>query len=264
MILKESIINFVFYEDLHMSIVLGCIFTLLGVASILYGVAMALGAHGSMFFVIWFVIGGILILDGILRFRKVVFPAIPLLIVRIIVITLFVLFVFVEICIISKFGSDTDSDVDYLIVAGAQVYEHGPSPVLKYRLDAALEYLSEHTSTICIVTGGKGSNEVRPEAEVMAEYLIARGISEDRIMIENRSRTTTENMKNAAELFDTANSSTAIITNNFHLFRSVRIARKQGIRNVVGIAADSTPLYLLNNLLREFCGVCKDFLFGNM
>ena len=71
-------------------------------------------------------------------------------------------------------------------------------------------------------------------------------------------------MKNAAELFDTANSSTAIITNNFHLFRSVRIARKQGIRNVLGIAADSTPLYLLNNLLREFCGVCKDKLFGNM
>ena len=247
-----------------MFIFLGLIFTIIGVLSIIYGIAMALGAHGTMFFVIWFVFGAVMIACGVLKFRNVMLPHVPLLIVRIVVVILLLLFICVEGLIFSDFHRKTGLGADYLIVAGAQVYSYGPSPVLKFRLDAAAEYLLSNPGTKCIVTGGKGSNEVRPEAEVMADYLIGKGITADRIIIENRSTTTTENMKNAAELFDTTNSTTAIVTNNFHLFRSMRIAKKQGIKNVSGIAADSTLLYLPNNLLREFCGICKDFLFGNM
>ena len=55
-----------------------------------------------------------------------------------------------------------------------------------------------------------------------------------------------------------------IVTNNFHLFRGMRIARKAGIVNVCGIAADSNPLYLPNNMVRESLGLAKDFLAGNI
>ena len=247
-----------------MSVILGIIFTAIGVLSIIYGIAMALGAHGTMFFVIWFIFGAVMITAGILKFRNFMLPHLPLIILRTVVILLMVLFIFVEGCIFTDFHRRADTGLDYLIVAGAQVYSYGPSPVLKFRLDSAAEYLLLNPGTKCIVTGGKGSNEVRPEAEIMADYLIAQGISAERIIIENRSKTTTENMKNAVELFDATNSTTAIVTNNFHLFRSMRIAKKQGIKNISGIAADSTLLYLPNNLLREFCGICKDFLFGNM
>lgn len=247
-----------------MSVIIGSIFIILAVLSIIYGIALALGPHGTMFFIIWFMFGAIFIFCGILKIRKVTLPHTPLMIIRIIAAALFVLFIVVEACILSNFHKKAGTGVDYLIVAGAQVYANGPSPVLKFRLDAAAEYLHNSPITKCIVTGGKGNNELSPEAEVMADYLISSGISPDRIIIENRSKTTTENMKNAVELFDASNSTTAIVTNNFHLFRSIRIARKQGIVNVSGIAADSTLLFLPNNLLREFCGVCKDFLFGNM
>ena len=244
--------------------ILGYICAVIGILSIVYGTIMAFGAHGTMFFMIWYVIGVLFIATGIIHIKAVHLPVVVMIIFRIFFTALFILFITVEGFIIAKFNEKAGTDVDYLIVAGAQVYADGPSRVLKFRLDTAAEYLKVHTCTICIVTGGKGSNEVRPEAEVMADYLMANGIGKSRILIENRSTTTTENMINAAAMYNSTDSSTAIVTNNFHLFRSMRIAKKQGINNICGIAAGSTPLYLPNNLLREFCGVCKDFLFGNM
>ena len=247
-----------------MSLILGCIAAFLGLVSILYGTAIAFGAHGSMFFIIWFIIGAVFIIDGVLRIRRLLHPSLFLNITRVIVLLLFALFLFVEACIMTKFNSKAQNGADYLIVAGAQVYENGPSPVLKFRLDTAAKYLKDNPDTICIVTGGKGSNEVRPEAVVMAEYLVSKGISSDRILTETLSSTTTENMKNAADLFDAQNSTAVIVTSNFHLFRTMRIARKQGINVSSGLAAPTTALYLPNNLLREFCGICKDFLFGHL
>ena len=244
--------------------ILSYIYIILGILFIIYTIALGLGAHGSMFFLIWAVAGVLCITVGILRLCGFSLPKIPLLIIRITVFALLILFIVVEALILSYFGNDTDETVDYLIVAGAQVYTDSPSPVLKFRLDKAVEYLAAHPSVKCIVTGGQGTNEPRPEADVMAEYLVRNGISAERIIKEDKSVNTTGNMKNAAGLFDASNNSAAVLTNNFHLFRSIHIAKKQGIRNVRGIAADSTLLFLPNNLLREFCGVCKDFLFGNM
>ena len=242
--------------------VISYIYIFLGILCIVYTIALALGAHGSMFFLIWSMFGALLIAIGVLRLCGFVLPRKPLLLIRTAVIILAALFVIVEGLILSYFGRTTDKPVDYMIIAGAQVYADSPSPVLKFRLDAALEYLRKYPDTICIVTGGKGSNEIRPEAEVMADYLVSHGIGRDRIILENRSTNTTENMRFAAALFDPSNKTTAIVTNNFHLFRSMYLARKQGIVNITGIAADSTLLFLPNNLLREFCGVCKDFLFN--
>ena len=240
------------------------ILILLGILFIGYTVALGLGAHGSMFFLIWGILGCLSLAAGILKLRGFALPGPLQLTVRIVAGVFFVLFLFVEILILSYFGRDTEGPVDYMIIAGAQVYQTSPSPVLKFRLDRALEYLRRYPDTTVIVTGGQGSNESRTEASVMAEYLTGHGFSADNIILEDRSKTTTENMKFAYGLYNASDSSTVIVTNNFHLFRSMHIAKKQGIQNISGIAADSTPLFLPNNLLREFCGVCKDFLFGNL
>ena len=55
-----------------------------------------------------------------------------------------------------------------------------------------------------------------------------------------------------------------IVTNNFHVFRALKIAEKQGYTNVEGLAASAVAGLLPNNLLREFAGVLKDFIFGNL
>lgn len=87
--------------------------------------------------------------------------------------------------------------MDYIIVLGAQVKESGPSVVLRYRLDRAVSYLKENDNTLVIVSGGKGINEPATEASVMKEYLINEGINEERIIIEDKSNTTKENLINS-------------------------------------------------------------------
>ena len=156
------------------------------------------------------------------------------------------------------------SDLDYLIVLGAQVRENGPSVALKMRLDKAVEYLNENPDTICIVSGGQGPNEPWPEAEGMTKYLLDAGIMEDRILLESQSMNTAENIKFSKALLGSDYQSVGIVTNNFHVFRAVQIAKKQGLKEIHGIAADSNILYLPNNVLRECCGILKDWLFQNI
>ena len=147
---------------------------------------------------------------------------------------------------------------------GARLYyrtwrtgEKGRSePVLKYRLDKAVEYLNENPDTVCIVSGGQGSNEPWSEAEGMARYLQEKGIDTARILPEDKSQTTEQNITNSKMLMKEG-ASVGIVTNNFHVFRALQIAKKYGLSDVCGIAADSTPKYLPNNMLREFFAEMK-------
>ena len=98
----------------------------------------------------------------------------------------------------------------------------------------------------------------------MREYLMQAGIGEERILVEDSSASTYENLVFSSEFLDPARDRVVIVTNNFHVFRAMSIAKKQGYANVEGLAA-STPLGSgPNNLLREFMGVVKDFFVGNL
>lgn len=113
----------------------------------------------------------------------------------------------VEGCIVSQMHAQGKSDLDYVVVLGAQVRKSGPSLVLRYRLDKAIEYLDENPNTICIVSGGKGPNEPFPEAQGMADYLKEHGIAEQRILEEPESKTTEENIVNSKKLISDDNAS---------------------------------------------------------
>ena len=169
-------------------------------------------------------------------------------------------FCFVEGCVISQMHAKGKAGLDYIIVLGAQVRENGPSPVLKYRLDKAVEYLEENPDTICIVSGGQGKNEPWSEAEGMAQYLKTQGIDENRIRLEDQSLTTEQNVTNSQKLMEEG-ASVGIVTNDFHVFRAKQIAKKYGLKDVCGIAAGSSPLYLPNNMLREFFAEIKFLVF---
>lgn len=166
--------------------------------------------------------------------------------------------------IVGQFASQGTQNLDYIIVLGAQVREDGPSVVLKYRLDAAIDYLNENPDTVCIVSGGQGANEPFSEAEGMAKYLIGNGIDEKRILLEDKSKNTVQNIQNSKEIMEETYNGVGIVTNNFHVFRATRIAKAQGLEGVYGIAADANVLYLPNNALRECCGILKDWLMKNI
>jgi uncharacterized SAM-binding protein YcdF (DUF218 family) len=115
-----------------------------------------------------------------------------------------------------------------------------------------------------IPTGGQGPDEHISEAQGMYDYLIEKGISHDRIIMEDKSENTYQNLIYSAELLDKEKEAVGVVTNNFHVFRATKIAQKAGYEKVYGIAARGEPFLQYNNMMREFLGVVKDFLVGNM
>lgn len=242
------------------------IFGVLGLFCVSYCIAIGLNGFGTKFFLIWGAIGAAcIVVSAVLAHRGFV-RSLPKWL-RVIVTSGFcaglILFVVVEGLILSGFKAEAQPGADFLIVLGAQWKTNGPSDVLRRRLDRAVEYLAENPDTMVIVSGGQGGNEVITEAAGMRQYLIDAGIAEERILTEDKSTNTRENLAFSAGLFDRASSRTVIVTNNFHVFRALKIAEKQGYR-AEGLAADSVVWMLPNNMLREFLGVLKDFFVGNL
>ena len=97
----------------------------------------------------------------------------------------------------------------------------------------------------------------------MRQYLLTAGIEDERILVEDKSTNTVENLTFSGGLLDKENSRVVIVTNNFHVFRALKIAEKQGY-HAEGLAASSVTWMVPNNMLREFFGVLKDFVVGNM
>ena len=242
------------------------LWTALASASILYGFCVLAAGSGTAFFAVWFVLGAVFLFLAFSA-RRGLWKKLPggiRAVVLAVILAGLVFFTAIEAMILGSFGQRAESGLDCIIVLGAQVYESGPSIVLKYRLDAACSYLRENPDTVCVVSGGRGPNEPRTEAEVMREYLLEQGIPEERILTEDRAQNTQQNIRFSMELIDPEEDSVGIVTNNFHVFRGCALARKAGIRDVSGISAPTKALYLPNNLFREFFGVVKDWLQGNL
>ncbi len=237
------------------------IFTVLAVLCVVYsGMVLATGS-GTSFFLVWIGLALLFFLFGY-SIWKSFWKKVPRLVKGICIAVVavgFTAFFIVEGCIISQMNEKGEAGLDYIIVLGAQVRESGPSVVLKYRLDKAVEYLEDNPETICIVSGGQGANEPYSEAEGMAQYLKEQGIDVSRILLEDKSLNTEQNMEYSKALIKDG-ASVGIITNDFHLFRAKQIARKYGLDNICGIAAKSTPVYLPNNMLREFLAEIKFLL----
>lgn len=175
----------------------------------------------------------------------------------------FAIFAFVEICIFSCYPSNAPEGVDYVIVLGAGVRGETPSLILSARIDAAYNYLSDNPDTTCIATGGQGAGENISEADCIKRELMARGIDESRILTEDQSTDTSENLKYSQNLIADKNVSVAIVSSNFHVFRGKALARRCGFENVYGISAP-IPLGLLPHyMVREFASVVIDTLHGN-
>lgn len=243
------------------------VFGILGTACILYCLSIGLFmGHGTWFFLIWGVIGAAFGLISLLCAKPAMRGKIPLWLMRAFWICFGIglaIFLGVEGLIFSRCGANGEDGADYLIVLGAQWNQGGPGKVLWYRLDQAMHYLKVNRQTKVIVSGGQGYNEPISEAQGMRDYLVEHGIDAQRIIMEDRSTNTYENLKFSAEFLDKEKDHVVIVTNNFHVFRAENLAKGQGYRHAVGLAADSYLPMQAHNLLREFFGVTKDFLLGN-
>ena len=164
--------------------------------------------------------------------------------------------------VIHRTAQDTDApDADHLIVLGCQVNGTVPSRMLRQRLEAALDYLNTHPDSVAILSGGKGPGEAITEAECMRIWLSEAGIAPHRLILEDRSTSTMENLRFSLELMDDG-AAAAIVSNEFHLYRAGQMAQKLGI-NASLIPADTEyPILRATYFLREIFAVWKFHIFG--
>ena len=166
--------------------------------------------------------------------------------------------------VISGMNASAPPGMDYLVVLGASVYADGPSPALTRRVNAVMNCLDQHPDAVIIASGGQGRNEPISEAQCIRDELVKRGVDPGRIVMEDKSTDTQENMVYSRALIDRPDAAVGIVTNNFHIWRSMRMARRAGFTNAHGIAAEYTGPTLLHFMIRETIGIAVHFLQGSL
>ena len=194
------------------------------------------------------------------------------------------LFCFVQYFIIKEYINDRkavneNKKVDYVIILGARVKGEKPAKSLMERIKAATEYLKENPEVKVIATGGKGKNEGIAEGIAIKRELLKNGISEDRIILEDKSKNTVENFRFSLEKIRNSENGknknsenngnrkikVLIVTNDYHIFRSKNIARKVGFDNkdyeIYGLPAKTPLISIPQSYFREFLSNVNYFLF---
>lgn len=153
---------------------------------------------------------------------------------------------------------------DYLIVLGAGLVNgETVTPLLATRINRAIQFAQKqvnkgHKMPKIIMSGGQGPDEKVSEAQAMTEYAIARGISPNDILREEKSSNTYENMLFSKEIakrdYGNYNYKAKFFSNNYHIFRAALYAKKVGL-HANGIGCYTRFYFLPNAVIREFAGV---------
>ena len=185
------------------------------------------------------------------------------------IISAVVLVLTVAVIVISAFllkaANDSPKTTDTtVIVLGCKVKGTLPSLMLRRRLDAAYVYLSEHPTVNAVVSGGKGDDEDISEAQCMYNYLTAKGISSNRIFMEDKSESTYENLKFSKNIIINNNLSgkITIITDGYHQLRAEMIALSLQYSKPSNISANTSPWLVPTYVVREWFAVAYQFAFG--
>jgi len=143
-----------------------------------------------------------------------------------------------------------------VIVLGAQVVGERPSLILRLRLEAALGYLNENPDSPAVLSGGLGNTARISEAEAMRRWLVANGICDTRLFVEDQSTTTYENIAFSKIIIEENGLPTnlAVATDGFHMFRAFVLARDAGLEP--GAVPSRTPFRTLPYYwLREMAAI---------
>ena len=152
-------------------------------------------------------------------------------------------------------------DKDYILILGCKIRGDGSlTPLLKGRADRALDFARMQKEAggkdvIFVPSGGKGGDEIMPEAQAVKNYLLEQGVPEERILAEDGSANTYENFKNSLALIREdcggGEPKIAFSTTNYHVFRSGVLAERQGA-SVEGIGSKTRSYFWINAFVREF------------
>lgn len=148
---------------------------------------------------------------------------------------------------------------DFIIIHGAGLLGgEEPTPLLKGRINRAIKAFkkSKNKDTLLIASGGQGPDEKISEAEAIKRYLLSQGIEEDKILVEDRSKTTYENLLYSKSIGEERKEKPTFlfVTNDYHVFRTSVYARRIGMKGE-GLGCKTASYYLPSAFIREFIAI---------
>ena len=169
-------------------------------------------------------------------------------------------------CVMYGAYDHIQGEPEVMVILGCQVRQDGPSVLLRDRLDEALDYLEDHPDMTVVVSGGQGPDEPTSEVQVMADYLTAHGVEEEKVLLEPDSHNTAQNLDYSRRLLDREGIDTSdgvlLVSNGFHLTRARMLAERAGFEQVSTLAAPASHLpSRLYMYVREPLALVKSFLF---
>lgn len=145
------------------------------------------------------------------------------------VVSMFALWVISATAVLIWASRDEARPAQAIVVLGAAQYAGKPSPVLRARLDHALDLWNRHLAALLILTGGTGAGDTTSEAAVGRTYARKHGVPDSAILVENEGRTTSESMRAVAGMLEVRGLQTALLVSDpFHMLRLRILARRFG------------------------------------
>ena len=175
---------------------------------------------------------------------------------------LVLLFSFESVLLVDAINATPPTDAT-LIILGCSVNGETPSQMLRLRIDAAEKFMKENPEATAVLSGGQGPGEDITEALCMYRELTARGISPDRLYMEEHSTSTRENIAFSKEIIlrENLNTKVAVVSNNFHLYRASLSVKAAGLE-FYSVSA-FTPYPLLGTyVMREYMGILAQWIAG--
>jgi uncharacterized SAM-binding protein YcdF (DUF218 family) len=150
-------------------------------------------------------------------------------ILTVVVVTAFALWLISATAVLVWSSRDEARPAQAIVVLGAAQYAGKPSPVLRARLDHALELWNRHLASLLILTGGTGSGDTTSEAAVGRTYARKHGVPDSAILVETEGRTTSESMRAVAGMLEVRGLQSALLVSDpFHMLRLRILARRFG------------------------------------
>ncbi len=148
---------------------------------------------------------------------------------------------------------------DFIVVLGSGLINDKVPPLLASRIDKAIEIRNkyENNESIKIIfSGGQGEDESLPEGKAMANYAKQKGLNDNVIIKETRSKTTEENILYSKEIMSrlSKNYNAVLVSNNFHILRASLIAKKLGLK-IYGYGSKTKFYFWINAFIREYVAI---------
>ncbi len=158
---------------------------------------------------------------------------------------------------------------DYIIILGCGLKKDGTlTPLLAGRADRAVWFAKKQKTETgrritFITSGGQGDDEIISEGEAIKKYLIGQGVPANRILVENKSTNTYENLRNSFDIIrkkedvtlsDEDQVGIAYATTDYHVLRSGVISKELGVR-ATGLGSRTKWYFHMNEIIREFVAI---------